>query len=93
MTIDDANQFLNPLAFVTLGTVLGALLNKIFTNFDKNNLYWWFYGFSGLCFCFLLYTYYATSWASPGGIWYFTLVCNVSLVLITRFVLKTKNKN
>lgn len=39
MTNDEANQFLNPLAFVTLGTVLGALLNKIFTNFDKNNLY------------------------------------------------------
>jgi hypothetical protein len=91
MIASDANQLLNPLAFVTLGTVLGALLNKIFTNFDRSNLYWWFYGFSGLCFCFLIYTIYATSWAAPGGTWYFTLVCNIALVIITRFVLKTKN--
>jgi len=91
MTIDDANQFLNPLAFVTLGTVLGAILNKIFASLDKNRLYWFFYGYSILCGCFLAYSAVATSYAAINGTWYFTLICNLALVAITRFYLKKKN--
>lgn len=91
MTVADANQYLNPLAFVSLGTVLGAMLNKVFAVKDKNNLYWIFYGFSMLCFLYLGITWFATSGAALNGAWYLTLVCNVALILITRFILTTKN--
>lgn len=91
MTADYANQFLNPLAFVTTGTVLGALLNKVFSTSDKNNLYWFFYGFSILCGCSLLITALATKGSAINLAWYFTLIANFALILITHFYLKTKN--
>lgn len=91
MTANDANVYLNPLAFVSIGALLGALLNKVFAMRDNSNLYWIFYCFSILCGIYLGVTWYSTSGGAINGSWYLTLLSNIGLVLVTRFFLKTKN--
>lgn len=91
MNAYEANQYLSPLAFASLGTVLGAILNKIFTSKDRNSLYWIFYLFAIFSLIFLLYTGIASKGEAITGFWYLTLVSSTALLLVTKFMLKTKN--
>jgi hypothetical protein len=92
MDVNDANELLNPLGFAAFGTVLGAGLNKIFSIKEKNHWYWLFYIFAVVCVICLIWTLVATKGEVLGFFWYFTLISTVILVLVTAYVLKTKNQ-